>query len=89
MIRRTEDTVMHKKKLRDVVAVELGWQNVSTQVASGVLNAFDHEYLNIEYLDPQVGGYTTKKFYVGNRTAPMYNEKLGIWSNISFKIVEV
>ena len=86
---RTEDTIMHKKTLRAVVALELGWHNVSTAVASGVLNAFDHEYFTVEYLDPQVGGYTTKKFYVGNRTVPMYSEVLDVWSNISFKIVEV
>lgn len=86
---RTEDTVMHKKMLRSVVALELGWQNVRTNVASGVLRAFDSEYLTVEYLDPKVGGYTTKRFYVGNRTVPMYSEVLDVWSNISFKIIEV
>lgn len=86
---RTEDTVMHPKKLRPVVALELGWQNVSTQVASGVLNAFDHETFTVEYLDPQAGAYRTKTFYVGNRSAPMYSGILDIWSNISFKIIEV
>ena len=86
---RTEDTVMHKKMLRSVVALELGWQNVKTSVASGVLRAFDREYLTVEYLDPKVGGYTTKTFYVGNRTVPMYSEVLDVWSNISFKIIEV
>ena len=86
---RTEDTVMHKKMLRSVVALELGWQNVRTNVASGVLNAFDREYLTVEYLDPQEGGYVSKTFYVGNRTVPMYSAILDVWSNISFKIIEV
>lgn len=86
---RTEDTIMHKKMLRSVVALELGWKNIRTSVASGVLNAFDHEYLQVEYLDPQQGGYVTKTFYVGNRSVPMYSEVLDVWDNVSFKIIEV
>ena len=86
---RTEDTVMHKKMLRQVVALELGWQNVRGAVASGVLKAFNKEYLTVRYLDPKENAYVTKRFYVGNRTAPMYSETLDVWSNISFKIIEV
>ena len=85
---RTEDGKMHKNRIGHKVAVSLSWNNVSTSVASQILKTFEPEYVSVNYLDPQVGGYTTKTFYVGNRTAPMYNSKLGLWSNISFKIIE-
>ena len=85
---RTEDGLMHKNRIGHKVAVSLSWNNVSTSVASTILKAFAPEYVKVKYLDPEAGDYVEKKFYVGNRTAPMYNCKLGIWSNISFKIIE-
>lgn len=85
---RTEDGKMHKNRIGYKVAVSLSWQNVKTPVASQVLKAFSPEYIEVSYLDPEEGEYVTKTFYVGNRTAPMYNCELGIWSNISFKIIE-
>lgn len=85
---RTEDGKMHKNRIGSKVAISLSWQNVSTAVASQVLKRFNAEYISVNYLDPQVGGYTTKTFYVGNRTAPLYNSQLGVWSNVSFKIIE-
>lgn len=30
----------------------------------------------------------TEVFYVGDRTAPMYNASNGLWSNVSFSIIE-
>ena len=85
---RTEDGKMHKNRIGYKVAVSLSWQNVKTSVASQVLKAFKSEYVEVNYLDPEEGKYVTKTFYVGNRTAPMYNSQLGVWSNVSFKIIE-
>lgn len=85
---RTEDGLMHKNRVGYKVAVALSWNNVSTEVASQILKAFAPEYVSVKYLDPEEGSYITRKFYVGNRTAPMYNCKLGLWSNISFKIIQ-
>lgn len=85
---RTEDGKMHKMRIAQKVHLELAWQNVSTAVASTVLTAFNPEYLNVTYLDPMAGTFQTKRFYVGDRSAPSYNVRLGIWSNISFNIIE-
>ena len=85
---RTEDGKMHKNRIGSKVAISLSWQNVKTSVASQVLKAFKSEYVEVNYLDPEEGKYVTKTFYVGNRTAPLYNSNLGVWSNISFKIIE-
>lgn len=87
---RTEDALMHKLLITQKVKLQLAWQNITTEEASQILTAFNHEYIVVEYLDPMAGGYLTKTFYVGDRSAPMYNNTLygGVWSNISFNIIE-
>ena len=85
---RTEDTLMHKNRIGQIVKLELAWQNVPTSTVSAVLSAFNPEYVSVRYLDAMAGGYLTKTFYVGNRTSPLYNATLGLWSNVSFNLIE-
>lgn len=85
---RTEDTVMHKKRIGQLVGLELSWQNISTAKASKILQAFNPEYISVRYLDPMANGYVTSTFYVGNRSVPMYNATLDVWSNVSFNIIK-
>ena len=85
---RTEDTVMHKKRVGQLVGLELSWKNVSTADVAALLRAFNPEYITVVYLDAMRGKYMTSEFYVGNRSAPMYNATLGLWQNVSFNIVE-
>ena len=90
---RTEDGKMWKKRIGQVVGIELSWQNVTTEDANKILKAFNPEYVNVTYIDPMIGTssngyYHTLQFYVGNRSAPMYNWKKGLWSNISFNLID-
>lgn len=85
---RTEDTTMHKLRLGQCAKILLEWQNISGSVASSVLQAFNSEYIAVNFLDPYFNAYRTSIFYVGDRTAPLYNARLGIWSNVSFNIIE-
>lgn len=85
---RTEDTVMHKNRIGQLVGLELSWQNITTAVISEILQAFNPQYITVCYLDAMRGKYVTSKFYVGNRSAPLYNAKKGLWSNVSFNIIE-
>ena len=85
---RTEDTVMQKLRIGQCVKLEIEWQNVTTQEASDILTKFNPEYITLEYLDAMTGKYETAEFYVGDRSAPMYNCKKGLWSNISFNVIE-
>lgn len=85
---RTEDTVMDKKRIGQLVGIELSWQNISTSEASAILKAFNPEYIKVCYLDAMQGKYVTSEFYVGNRSAPMYNAAKGLWQNVSFNLVE-
>lgn len=85
---RTEDGKMHKNLLRQVIGIDLVWNNLTTDEASTVLRAFESEYVEVNYLDPKDAGYVTREFYVGNRSAPLYNAKLNVWTNVAFRIIE-
>lgn len=84
---RTEDGAMDKQMIGRIVKLELVWVNVSIEDCSTILKAFDSEYLIVKYLDAKEGKFVTSTFYVGNRTTPLYNSTLGVWSKISFNII--
>ena len=85
---RTEDTLMHKNRIGQKVKLNLEWKNITTAECSAILKAFNPEYIEVTYLDAMKGDYDTKIFYVGDRSAPLYNSKLGLWSNVAFNITE-
>ena len=85
---RTQDGAMHKKRIGQVVAVSLAWRNINDAAVSKILKAFNSEYLKVTYYDAMAGTFQTLIFYVGNRTAPMYNKRLGLWQNLSFKFID-
>ena len=86
--RRTEAGQMDKMRIGQITGIELKWQNVTTAEASDILKAFNPEYVTVCYLDPKEGLYRTVEFYVGDRAAPLYNCSTGLWSEISFNIIE-
>lgn len=85
---RTESTIMDKMRLGQCVKIKLAWNYITTEEASAILTAFNPEYLDVSYLDPMRGTYRTSEFYVGDRTAPAYNTKMGLWTNVEFNIIE-
>ena len=85
---RTEDTKMDKMRIGQVVGLELSWKNLTTEEVSAILKAFNPEYSMVSYLDAMEGTYVDSEFYVGNRSAPLYNAAKGLWSNVSFNLIE-
>ena len=86
--KRTEDTVMHKKKIGQAIAISLTYKMVSVRDCAKLLQAFNPEYLFAEFLDPKAGDYRILEFYVGNRSVPLYNAGLGKWESLTFKIIQ-
>lgn len=84
---RTEDTVMDKKRIGQLVGIELQWNKVSIPDASTILKQFNPEYITVVYLDAMEGDYIERVFYVGERSAPLYNGELGLWDNITFNLI--
>lgn len=85
---RTEDGLMHKMMIGQKVHLNLKWQNLTDAEAATVLTAFNQEYLSIKYYDVKSAGFLTKTFYVGDRSAPAYNRTVGVWSGVSFNVIE-
>lgn len=85
---RTEDGKMHKERIGQCVKLELRWDYIPSADVAVILQAFNPEYFDVTYLDAKSGTYQTKEFYAGDRTAPMYNAKLGLWTNLTFNIIE-
>lgn len=79
---------MHKMMIAQKVHLELEWSYITTSAVSTILQTFNQEYIQVEYLDARLGGYTTKTFYVGDRSAPSYNTYMGLWENLKFNIIE-
>lgn len=86
--KRTEDTVMHKMKIGQALAISVTYKMLSVKDCAKLLQAFNPEYIFVEFLDPKMGDYRILEFYVGNRTVPLYNAGLGKWESLSFKIIQ-
>ena len=85
---RTEDTLMHKMRLSQKVKIELEWPASKSGVVAEILQAFNPEYITVQYFDCLQNGYVTKEFYVGDRATPCYNRTMDLWENVSFNIIE-
>lgn len=85
---RTEAGDMDKCRIGQCVKLELQWSNVDTDVCSQLLRAFNPEYVMVKYFDLMLGRFETKEFYVGDRKSKLYNGVTGIWSELSFNLIE-
>lgn len=80
--------------LRDRVAVKrkltLEWSYLSPTDMSKLLNAVKEMYFNCTYPDAQTGGFVTKTFYVGDRSAPAYriDSNKAYWTGLSMNFIE-
>ena len=84
---RLESGEMQKNRIGQVVGINLQWASLKTKEVSQILKAFDPEYIMVDYLDAKHGGYLKKKFYVGDRAAPLYNAELARWESLSLSII--
>lgn len=87
---RTQDATMHKNRIARKRTLALTWNAVTPEECHDILVAFEPEYVSIKYWDPLVGGNTTKTFYCGDQTAPVYSWYVGgkLYQSVSFTVVE-
>ena len=88
---RTTDGLMHVNLITRKRKLELVWNGVDFATASEILQAVNPETFNVTYHDALTNTNLTKKFYVGDRTAPVYSYHDGYkwYSNVSLNIIEV
>lgn len=89
---RTQDAhaTMYKMLITRKVKLQLGWSNRDEQTISSIINAFSPEYVEVRYFDSRECGYTTKTFYVGDRSNPFREIRQGgrAISTLTFNIIE-
>lgn len=82
--------------VRDIIAekvkLDISWGPLSDNEISQILSKISGAFFSVTYPDPQVGGNTTKRFYVGDRTAPSYswNEhfQASKWEGLTLSFIE-
>lgn len=68
---RSQDGKMHKSIVAQKRVLSVAWNHPSPANTSKILKAVNKKvYLDITYHDPMENKKQTRKFYVGDRTAP-------------------
>lgn len=88
---RTSDGTMHVNLVTRKRKLQLSWNAVDFATASEILQAVNPEKFDVTYQDALTNTLLTKKFYVGDRTAPVHSYAEGHqwYANISFDLIEV
>ena len=69
---------MQRDRVTTKVKLECRWNALTASQMSQLLQAMDDVFFNIYYFDPHDGQHTTKTFYVGDRSAPVYSMVAGV-----------
>lgn len=87
---RALDGTMQRDRITTKVKLDCSWNALTASQMSQLLQSMDAVFFDINYFDPFVGGYTTKTFYVGDRTAPVYSIANGkvIFKSFSANFIE-
>lgn len=85
---RTENMAMNKMRKGQSVRVDLEWVLPTLETASFILTTFNPEYLLVNYIDAKTGIWQDRRFYVGDRSAPLWNSANGRWTSVSFAIIQ-
>lgn len=87
---RTDDAIMHKNRVAQKRKIQVGYNGVKDTVAKTVLQAINPEYINVYYYDLMEGGFQTRTFYVGDRSAPFkwWWDGKHILESLTFDLIE-
>ena len=86
---RTEDNVMHKMRIGQLVKLELTFTYLKTSELEELIRLFNPEYMSVKYYDILAKDWRTATFYAGDRVMPMYNANLDIWTQLTVNLIEV
>lgn len=87
---RDQTAKMYKNRIAQKVKINLSWNGVRPDKIKTILQAFQPEYVMVEYFDPLEGEVVTKEFYTGDKTAPVHiwSGSNQLYTNVSFNIIE-
>lgn len=87
---RDQTAKMYKNRIAQKRKINLSWNGVRPDKIKTILQAFQPEYVMVEYFDPLEGEVVTREFYTGDKEAPV-QQWTGIsklYTNVSFNIIE-
>lgn len=79
----------------DIIAtktkIELEWGLLTSQEVSSLFQSISPTQFPVEYFDPEIGGYTTKIFYKGDRStgSVLFQNGVATWKGTKFNLIEV
>lgn len=86
---RTEDGATNKMRIGQSIRIDISWAYPTRHEVETIINAFNSEYVIVECIDPRNASiYISKRFYVGDRDAPLWNSRHGRWESLGFGIIQ-
>lgn len=87
---RTADGTLSRDRVTVKRQIEMSWNAIPWASVSALLTAMQDVFFDFYYPDPMTGQYETKKFYVGNRPAPVAVENNGVlyWAGLKVTLTE-
>lgn len=84
------NNLMYKNRTSQKRTLSLAWNGTNPTTTATILQAFNPEYITVQYPDAMTGTNRTAVFYSGDKTAVMKQWFIGgqRYSKISFKIIE-
>jgi hypothetical protein len=83
------DGTMQRDRITTKVKLNCQWNGLTADEMRTLLSSMEDVFFPIHYYDP-IEGYTTKTFYVGDRSAPVYSVAGGkiIFKSFSANFIE-
>lgn len=87
---RTDDALMHKNRVAQKRKLQIGYNGLTPEEASTILQAVNPEYINVTYFDLLAGENQTRTFYVGDRSSPFkwWWDGKHILETLTFDLIE-
>lgn len=85
---RTADGTMHRNRVGQKVKLSIEWPHMHPAEVKKVLQAVKPTWMQVTYLDAETNSRKTKTMYAGDRSSPVYNYTLGLYSPISVDLIE-
>lgn len=84
------DNTMYKMRVNQKRKLQPTWKNRSASDVSTILQAFQPEYVYVQYLDALTNSYQVRQFYTGDKQVSMRTLHIGgaVYSQLSFSIIE-
>lgn len=87
---RSVDGTLNRDRIAVKRKISLAWGPLKMDEISQILQMVSPVFFDFYYPDPMIGDYTTKTFYVGDRTTPALFERNGVlyWESLEADFIE-